>query len=162
MGFLEIKTFILTNKEKLEISESKGKPLEISNPGSAEYTVVRPNLHAGMLEVFANNKMKGLPQRFYEVGLVSADGAEQERLAFGIMDEKIDFSVARGCLQSLGSEGGLGIELKKEETGLFDKDISCAVFSKGKRIGVFGKVRKEVLGKFGIGFEAYICEMIIG
>jgi phenylalanyl-tRNA synthetase beta chain len=155
MGFFEIKTFILTNKEKLQSVGYEGKLIEISNPNSVEFTVVRPTLTADILDVFANNKMSGLPQRYYEIGLVKD---RERRLIFGVMDKKIEFSDVRGYLQTLTRELGLSFTLDKKENVLFD-EISCVVVSEGKEIGIFGKVRRSVLEKFGLAFDVYLCEL---
>jgi phenylalanyl-tRNA synthetase beta chain len=160
MGFLESKTFILTNKENLSKIGFEGKAIEISNPSTADYTVVRPNLLASMLENFSINKMKGLPQKFYEIGVVH-QGRQEKRLVFGIMDRKVQFSDFRGYLQTLAFESGIEFELKKSEREVFDKEISGIVISKGKEIGTFGKVSGRILEKFGIGFDVFVCEIKI-
>jgi phenylalanyl-tRNA synthetase beta chain len=159
MGFLEMKTFILTNKEKLSVAGYDGALLEISNPGSADFTVVRPNMQVSVLEVFSNNKMKGLPQKYYEIGTVHDGKGDGSDFVFGIMDKKVDFSSARGYLQSVAQEMGLGFELRREDNGLFDSSMSCAIMKGEGKVGIFGKVKKEILEKFGIGFEVFICEI---
>ncbi len=160
MGFVELSTFILTNKEKLAVVGYDKKVVEISNPNSVEFTVVRPTLIADMLDTFSTNKMKGLPQRFYEYGIVQ-EKETKKKLVFGVMDKTVKFSDVRGYLQTLGRELGLEISLEKSEGKLFEEEISCKVLNKGKEIGIFGKVKPTVLDKFGLGFEVYVCEMEI-
>ncbi len=159
MGFLEIKTFILTNREKLKRTGYEGKVVEIANPSNEEFTIIRPNLLSDMLDTFAINKMKGLPQKFYEIGFVQAPSGSRKRLIFGIMDKKIDFSEARGCLQALAQGTGFEFSLEKKKNDLFEPVVSCSVVSEGKEFGVFGKVNAEVTEKFGLGFEVYLCEL---
>ncbi|MFN7991508.1 MAG: phenylalanine--tRNA ligase subunit beta [Candidatus Micrarchaeia archaeon] len=159
MGFTETKTFVLTNKEKLGSIGAEEGVIEISNPGTADYTVVRPTLILNMLETFSTNKMKGLPQKFYEVGLVYNKGKTSTRLIFGIMDKKVDFSAFRGYLQTLMAERGLGFTFEKKTGKAFEHDTSCKVISMGKNIGVFGKVDEKVLETKGIGFDVFICEL---
>lgn len=158
MSFTEIKTFILTNKEKLSAVGYDGNVVEISNPNNVEYTVVRPTLVADILDVFSNNKMKGLPQKFYEFGVVQ-EKETRRNLVFGVMDNDIQFSRARGYLQTLSRELGLEMSLEKKEHPVFDKEISCVVKDGKKDIGIFGKLDKKVLEKFGIGFDVYVCEL---
>jgi phenylalanyl-tRNA synthetase beta chain len=159
MGFLEIKTFILTNKEKIGETGHRGDVIEITNPRTTEYTVVRPNLLADVLGVFRTNKMKGLPQKFYEVGIVHGSEGVGKRMVFGVMDKKLGFSDVRGYLQTLAASVGLRFSLSKRKEGLFDEETSCVVVSDEKEIGVFGKVKKESLEKFGLGFDVYLCEL---
>lgn len=160
MGFSETKTFILTNKENLEKAGYKGRTIEISNPCTADYTVVRPGLTLNMIQTFAINKMKGLPQRFYEIG-VSYGEYQEERLVFGVMDREVQFSGFRGYLQTLAFEKGFEFELRKKQDGAFEPGMSCAVVSGGKEIGSFGKASKEVLGRFGISFDVFLCEIVL-
>ncbi|MBD3210692.1 phenylalanine--tRNA ligase subunit beta [Candidatus Micrarchaeota archaeon] len=158
MGFLETTTFILTNKEKLARIGCKGGFVELENPSTREYTAVRPTILADILDVFATNKMKGLPQKFYEIGYVQ-DGSSRKKLAFGEMDKKIGFSEFRGVLQSLAKECGFEFELEKKPHPALDRDLSCVVMADGKEVGVFGKIGKELAEQLGIGFDVYVCEM---
>jgi phenylalanyl-tRNA synthetase beta chain len=159
MGFLEINTFILTNKEKLATIGYKGKVLEISNPGTTEYTVVRPSLIPDILEVFSTNKMKGLPQKLYEIGIVYDGVRSGKKLVFGIMDKRLDFSSIRGYLQTLAAERRMAFELRKIPSDLFGSELSCSIFSGNDEIGVLGKVSKDVLERFGLEFDVYVCEL---
>ncbi len=159
MGFMEMKTFMLTNREKLAAIGQGAGVLEITNPGSAEYTVVRPSLMVDMLDAFTINKMKRLPQRFYEIGMVQRGQETSKHLIFGVMDRTLEFADARGHLQSLTAEMGIEFILEKKPNPAFETDISCEVMVDGKRIGVFGKMSKTVLSKMGIGFDVYICEL---
>ncbi|MCI0504011.1 phenylalanine--tRNA ligase subunit beta [Candidatus Micrarchaeota archaeon] len=159
MGFLEAKTFILTNKERLDMIGMGRDVVEIANPGTADYTVVRPTLILDMLETFRINKMKGVPQKFYEIGIVRDGKQSEKRLAFGMMDKKIEFADARGVLQALAAEKGLYFTLEKKPLKAFDPEISCAVMANGNEIGVFGKVSGSLLERLGLDFEVYICEL---
>ncbi|MEW6035804.1 MAG: phenylalanine--tRNA ligase subunit beta [Candidatus Micrarchaeota archaeon] len=161
MGFMETKTFILTNKERLGLVGSADGVVEVENPGTVDYTVVRPNLLADMLDTFRINKMKGLPQRFYEIGIVHEGKACSKRLVFGVMDKNLDFSAVRGFLQTLAFEKGFDFTLSKEKMKAFDANLSCTVVSKGRKIGVFGKADKAVLEKLGLPFDVYLCELTV-
>lgn len=161
MGFCEIKTFILTNKRKLGKIGFAGSLLEISNPSSEEYTVLRPNLVADMLEVFSINKMKGLPQRLYELGIVQEEGNNPTRLIFAVMDKEVGFSGFRGYLQTLGNEIGMEFKLEKKNVPFLDSESSCRILAHGKEVGVLGRVREDVADRFDIKFEVYLCEMEI-
>lgn len=159
MGFSEITTFILTNKEKMRLIGHGGELKEISNPSSKDFTSIRPTLAVDMLDVMANNKMGGLPQKYYEIGTVHENGKTEKKLIFAVMDKKIEFSEVRGYLQTLMREKGVVFELKKSAMTLFDNEISAAVYSGGKKRGFFGKVSGCILERFGIEFDVYLCEL---
>jgi len=158
MGFLEITTFILTNKEKLSrVGFANAK--EVENPAGMEYTCLRPTLLADLISTFEINKTKGIPQRFFEIGTVFSDDLEKTNLIFGVIDEKLEYSDVKGFLQTLMMERGETFELKKTDNSAFDSERAADVFVEGKRIGVFGRINKKVLEGFGLGFEAYACEI---
>jgi len=159
MGFMEAKTFVLTNKEKLGLVGVVDNVVEILNPSTIDYTVVRPNLIVDMLETFRINKMKGLPQRFYEIGLVHDGKSASKRFIFGVMDKKLDFSIVRGYLQTIAQEQGGKISFVKKKNMVFDPETSCVVKVDGKEKGIFGKVDSALLEKIGLGFEVYLCEL---
>jgi len=160
MGFLEISTPILTNEEIMKKVGEK-QDIIITNPTSQDYTTVRSGLVADMLKVFSTNKMKGLPQKLYEIGVVYQNETKK-KLIFGIMDKKLDFSSFRGYLQTLAIEQGFEFELKKKEMELFENDVSCSVSSNGKNMGILGKVNEDLLKEFGIEFEVFLCELDLG
>lgn len=159
MGFLEAKTFILTNKEKLNLVGFE-ESVEISNPNNVEYTIVRPNLLVSMLEIFQLNKMRSLPQKFYEIGEVHSKKTTK-RIIFGVMDKKVDFSLVRGYLQTLSVEQGFEFKFNKKQMKVFESEFSLGVCVGGKEIGVFGKVNNEILGRLGVETDIYLCELEI-
>jgi len=161
MGFMEISTFVLTNKEKLGRIGFGGKLKEIINPSSQDYTVVRPTLIVDMLEVFSINKMRGLPQKFYEIGDVYEDGKTKKKLCFGISDKELDFSGARSYFQTLAKELGWKYSFKSKKNGLMEHPYSAAVVMDRKERGVFGKIDPKVLDGFGLKFPAFVCEIEI-
>lgn len=157
MGFLEAKTFTLTNREKLAAVGYEGELVEIVNPKTAEYTVVRPNLLVDMLDILALNKTRGLPQKFYEIGIAHDGKREKKMFAFAVMDKTVEFSGVRGVLQTIAAEEGFSFELGKKAAKIFDPETSCAIMMDGKENGVLGKVSKEAMAERGLEFEAYIC-----
>jgi len=159
MGFIEVKTFDLVSKQKLSgLGYGEGY-VNIMNPVTEDASTVRPNMVLSMLEVFGRNKVKGLPQRIYEIGDVHGKKKLHKKLAFGITDKKLEFSEARGILQTLMNELGVEFELKKCEEPVYAPDVSGDVFVKGNRVGVFGRINENTLGVFGIEFPVFLCEI---
>jgi phenylalanyl-tRNA synthetase beta chain len=159
MGFLEMTTFILTNQNKVESIGYRGEVKEIVNPRVEEFTCLRPTMLVDLLNIFELNKTKGLPQRLYEIGNVYVDESTQQRLVFGIMDKSVGFSDAKGFLQTLMSERGIDFELVKTKHTAFDPEKSGDVVVSKKRIGVFGKIKEEILKQYSLDFEVYACEL---
>jgi len=159
MGYSEIDSFVLTNKDKLKMIGYELGAKEIENPKTEEFTVIRPTLFISMLEAFSYNKMKGLPQKFYEIGVIYENDESKKKVAFGCSDRNIEFSEFRGILQSLMKELKFDFELKSEECVLFGQEICAGVYVKGKRIGLIGKVNKRIMNEFGLEFPIYLCEL---
>jgi len=67
MGFVEIKTFTLTNSKKILASglEMNGTP--VSNPASEEYTTLRPSLLPSFLEVININKTRNVSYAYIPI-----------------------------------------------------------------------------------------------
>lgn len=161
MGFMEISTFVLTNKEKLGRIGCKSKVKEIINPSSQDYTVVRPTLIVDMVDVFSVNKMRGLPQKFFEIGEVYEDGKTKKKLCFGVSNKNLDFSGARGYLQTVMKELEWKYSLKSKKNELMEQPYSAVVVLDRKERGVFGKINGKMLEEFGLNFPVFICELEI-
>jgi len=159
MGFLEMTTFVLTNKEKIAKVGYTGEVREISNPSGEEFTCVRPILLVDLLNVLETNKTKGLPQKLYELGIAFEAGKERKKLIFGVMDRKLEYSDVKGYLQTLMQEQGAAFTLESTVNPAFDPARSGDVLVKGERIGVFGKLRAEILKQYRLDFEVYACEL---
>jgi len=156
MGFIEICTPILTNKENLDLFGYGG--VDVLNPKTKEYTRLRTSIIPNMVEVLARNRMKGIPQKIYEIGRV-VDRKEATCLCFAIVDKGLDFSVARGHLQTVSKLVGADFELKETKNSFFEPPYSSDIIMNSKKRGVFGKLKKEINDKFGFEFPVYICEI---
>lgn len=161
VGFVEVVTFILTNKEKLAKIGYKGKLKEITNPATEDFAAIRPTLLADMVDVFATNKMRGLPQKFYEVGVVYENGKTKKKLCFGLADSRLEFSEARGYLQTIMRGLGLEYELKETARPCFETPYSATIMAGKEEVGVFGRVSKAIKEENKFEFDVYLCELDI-
>jgi len=155
MGFLEIVTQILGK------NESK---LKIINPCNEEYKYVRENLFDSSMKTILSNKMKGVPQKIYEIGKVYENKLEKNKLAMAIIDKKVDFNKIRGVLQTYMREIGSKYMIEKKERNEFENG-KCGVISfgkgKDKKEGIVGIINEEYRKKIGIEFEIGYCELEI-
>lgn len=161
MGFLEAKTYILTNMEKLGAVHRADGVLKTENSASEEFTCIRTSLVPGLVECFSNNKMKGLPQLFYELGRTYQKG-ERKRLCFGVMADGASITDVQAYLQALMNEMGLEYELRGAPDPCFIGGRSAKIVVGGKLVGVLGAVHPTVLEKFGAGHAIALCEMEVG
>lgn len=161
MGFLEVKTLVLANEKKLGMFELVGEKTE--NPASSECEVVKPSLVSSMVEIFVVNKMAGLPQKLFEIGVVYNVLAkkQEKRLVFGIVEEKIDFSTAKGYLQTLLKEFGVRYSIEKIESDGFDEERCCGVLINNRKQGVFGLLSNKIRESFDLKNDVYLCELVL-
>ncbi len=159
MGFTEVATFVLTNKDKLARVGYGGKLREIINPSTEEFTTLRPTLLADMLDVFVTNKMRGLPQKFYEIGTVYENGKTKKKLCFGVADTQLGFSEVRGYLQTLMKGAGVEYKLEEREHSYLEPPFSTIILKGKKEMGVFGKLSRSISEENNLGSDIYICEM---
>ncbi|MCD6227526.1 phenylalanine--tRNA ligase subunit beta [Candidatus Micrarchaeota archaeon] len=149
LGFLEIKTWTLTNETKLKNANTTSKELiKILNPLSEEFTVFRPTLLPGILTVLNESKKVAMPHKIYELGVVAPP--EREMLGVGMCYPGATFSHIRSIVQSLITETGVNAEIKEHDDNRFIPGRCAVVMINGKRYGVFGEIHPLIIERFGI------------
>ena len=158
MGFVEVKNYILTDGKVLEaFGKSKGM-MEIGNSRTVEFNVIRTCLAPGLLANFATNKTKGLPQKFYEVG-VAYEGEEKEKVCFAEIGVSVGLSTIQSSLQTLLKEMKVPHLLKEGKDDMFIEGRCFVVESEGKKIGVLGEIHPKVLDRYGLEYPVALCEL---
>src|SRR4030042_4837396 len=129
MGYFEVLNLTLTSQDRnfddLRMDRNDNIVL-ISNPVSAQITMVRTHLLPGILETFENNRDHELPQKIFEIGDVcileenAETGARDLRKsAGGIIGTKIGYSDIRSIVESLLREFNLKLIVKPVEHPTF-------------------------------------------
>ncbi len=160
MGFMEITTHVLTNRALLSLVGREKGALEIKNSASEEFNLLRTSLLQSMMVCFSNNKMKGMPQFFYEIGTVYEKG-EEERLCFGAMGDSASLTTLQPYLQTLMKEMGFEFELRGGEGPAFIKGRCAEILVGGKVVGLIGSAHPEVIERFGLTTPVALCELRI-
>ncbi|MFA6530206.1 MAG: phenylalanine--tRNA ligase subunit beta [Candidatus Micrarchaeia archaeon] len=162
MGFMEIKTFTLTNKAKIAACGITGGYDEVLNAASEEYSIVKPSLIPSTLEVLGVNKTKGLPQKIYEIGTRCVNGKVGDALIFALVDKGASFSEIRSYLQTIMGEQSKEFEIRKNtENDCFESAKSGIIYSNGERIGKMGELKVAVKELFGLEFNVCVCELAL-
>ncbi|MDD5096185.1 MAG: phenylalanine--tRNA ligase subunit beta [Candidatus ainarchaeum sp.] len=159
MGFLEAKTYVLSNDKLLADTPDRGR-VRIANSTSEEFGTVRTSLIPGLLGTCKTNKTRGLPQRFYELGGVW-NGGEEKRLAFVMIGQDAKFSRIQSALQTFAKEWGAELSLKPAEDGRFISGRCYSIHMDGKEAGVMGEVSPKVLGEFELEYPVAACEIMV-
>ncbi len=157
LGFMEAMTYTLTNpRTNFELMRARGEAVEIANPVSEEYTIIRSSLLPCLLSVLRANRRNPLPQRVFEVGDVAVldKGAETgarnvRRAAASVIGEGAGFTYIKAVAEALLLELGISHEVHPMEHPSFLEGRAAEFVSDGKSLGVAGEIHPEVI----LGFE---------
>ncbi|MGQ9788070.1 MAG: phenylalanine--tRNA ligase subunit beta [Candidatus Hadarchaeaceae archaeon] len=156
-NFMEVMTYTLTNpKVNFNLMRLKGEAVEIANPISEEYTILRNCLIPSLLLVLKENRRNPLPHKIFEIGDVvlldekSETGARNlRRAASAISGQGFGFTYIKAVAEALLRELGLRWEVKASSHPSFIDGRVAEFFSGNKKIGIVGELHPEVI----LGFE---------
>ena len=157
LGFMEVMTYTLTNPgTNFELMRARGEAVEIANPVSEEYTIIRNSLLPCLLSVLRENRRNPLPQRVFEVGDVAVldEGVETgarnvRRAAAAVIGEEAGFTYIKAVAEALLQELGIVHGVRPMEHSSFLEGRVAEFVSDGKSLGIVGEVHPEVI----LGFE---------
>ncbi|MCK4405392.1 MAG: phenylalanine--tRNA ligase subunit beta [Hadesarchaea archaeon] len=157
LGFMEAMTYTLTNpRTNFELMRARGEAVEIANPVSEEYTIIRNLLRPCLLSVLRANRRNPLPQRVFEVGDVAVldEGAETgarnvRRAAAMLIGEGAGFTYIKAVAETLLRELGISHEVRPIEHPSFLEGRAAEFVSDGRSLGIVGEIHPEVI----LGFE---------
>ena len=114
MGFKEIKTFFLTNREEEETYFKDNKKPRLTNSLNENYNDIRSSLFFSLLKIEEINKMKKLPHKIFEIGHVFKE-KEKKQIGFLIANKKVKIEEGIGVLKRYAQEIGKQMKLEKTE-----------------------------------------------
>ncbi|MCX8167000.1 MAG: phenylalanine--tRNA ligase subunit beta [Candidatus Micrarchaeota archaeon] len=176
LGFSEVLTWVLGNEEKYSLFY-KGEYAKMINSLTTEYSLVRPLIFPGILDVFARNKTFRLPQKLYEIGQVAVKKEGklicEDHLAFCIMDKKVNVNQMIAYLNGLFYDLNIDYEIanSKDSQGFIDGRVGDVIYiqknvnhsensvDENRVIGKVGELHPSVLEKFSIPFPVVVCEI---
>ncbi len=170
LGFQEVMSQILSNKNllynKMEIDDFG--TVELQNPTSENYSVLRTWIVPILMEFLSKNKHVEYPQNIFEQGTVTIkkEGKiiDYERIAALSISEKADYTKIKQTLDCLMRM--LDMEYKIEETKheSFIAGRVGRIIVNDKKVGYIGEINPKVIYNFNlempvIGFEINISEL---
>ncbi len=161
IGFYQVLTPTLCDGSLMTkiYSGKKIKPVELANPLTGNFDILRLDLLSGLLKVALYNINRNNYQvKLYERGSVFKKGSkgtvENEQLAF--VEKNGDFFAVKaavlGVLEEMKQDYSLAYGI---DSIWFEKEKSAAVFIKGKEAGTFGVFKGEILEKLDIDDEGF-------
>lgn len=173
VGYQEILTFSLTNKESLfdKMLLREEEICEIANPVSANWSVMRNWLMPSMLDFLTYNQHVEYPQRIFEVGDAVKPDAKAEtravnvrKLSCVLSDVKAGYEDISSALDAILSNLGVEFKLKAAEHLSFIPGRNAKIVVKNRDIGFIGELHPEVLNNWGLsmptaGFEIEVTPL---
>jgi phenylalanyl-tRNA synthetase beta chain len=160
VGFGEVMSYVMSSSEVMNAKMLRDdKLVEVGNPKSIEYTVLRSSLLPILLDFTAQNQHADYPQRIFEVGDVVtpdalAETASRQRTSVCglVSDGRVNLTeliTELGfVLRNLGFEGKF--KFVSADNPTFVEGRTAGIVLEEDVIGIFGEVSPDVLTFFGI------------
>ncbi len=161
----EVMTYNLTSREiqsdKMQLCNEE--LVEIANPVSLNYAILRKRLSPQILDFFSKNKDKEFPQRIFEIGTCleinenAENGVAQSyHICAASTHSNVNFTEIKSILVSLCKYLGAECIVKKKAFPFLGEN-SAEIIINGKK-GFIGEVKKEVVDAFGLRKPVCIFE----
>ncbi len=152
-GFQEIMSNILCSRDELEDTVSPGgKLVEVDNPMSLAYSVLRNRILPSLLRVEAASSKAFYPHRIFEVGEAAVFDANDNmgsrtvlNLGALVSHQAANFSEAHSYLDILLYYLDIEYRLEPSEHPLFMQGRCGKVVARGSELGYIGEMRPEAL-----------------
>ncbi|MEF8819713.1 MAG: phenylalanine--tRNA ligase subunit beta [Haloferacaceae archaeon] len=161
LGFEDLLNFHMTNEpdclDRMRVDAGNGvlgggPPVEIVEPYSEDYTILRTWALPSLLTVLENNTHRSYPQDLAEVGLTARrdddepTGVAESRHAAGVLARPdASYEDAKGRLVALLDDFGAPLATPPVEHPSFIDGRVAAVEVDGERVGVVGELHPAVL-----------------
>ena len=167
-GYMEVVTFMLSNREKLftKMSIPEEPIAEVENPKMEGYNVLRNRLLPSLIEVLSVNKHHPYPQSLYEVDDVvlldnSTDiGARStRRLAVVQCHARANFSDIKAAMLSILENLDVKVEIEAGGWDCFIDGRRLIAKINGEPLCWAGELKPEVLESWGLEMPVAALEM---
>jgi len=161
LGFQDLLNFHLTSAEELydrmgldpgTDALGGGDPVEVRNPYSQDYTVVRTWLLPSIMQVLENNTHRRYPQDLAEVGFVAERDdevntgvAEARHVAGALARHDVSYEDAKARLQALVADFDADLATPPTAHPSFIDGRAATVEIDGDTVGVIGELHPAVL-----------------
>jgi phenylalanyl-tRNA synthetase beta chain len=173
LGGFEAVTYSFVNKDcfdKLGLSEtdSRRNVIELRNPLSEEFGVMRTTMAHSMLSALSlNQNRKNASVRLFEIAKVYLPKElppvdvplEPARLAVGLYGDKESFFTLKGILTEVLADFGVEGQYTKSKEPFLHTGVSADIIVDGKIIGYAGEVHPTVQKNYGMTQKSFIAEL---
>lgn len=158
-GFQEAITYVIGSNSKYRNTEYTGD-VEILNPKSLDFSVVRDRLSLNLMELYQNNRARTYPQNLFEIGEVLNKGKQSGKVAISTASSKATFSEIKRVADYLCRRlFGKVPELESKDTEMFIPGRSALLKVNGKEIGIMGEIAPVFLEQFSLKVPVSLAEL---
>ncbi|MEM2089724.1 MAG: phenylalanine--tRNA ligase subunit beta [Candidatus Pacearchaeota archaeon] len=168
LGFQEVNSFIMSNKEeqfsKMNIKQEQ--IIEILNPVSETFTCLRKRLLPSLLKFLSYNTTKEMPQKIFEIALVVEPNAKQEngaqdkyKIAAAISHSKANFTEVAQVLAYLLKNLNKNFVLVPKDYPYFIPGRAAEVLIDGKTAGALGEIAPQVIENWNLKMPVSAFEL---
>lgn len=165
LDYNEVMSQALSNKNLLynmmEIEDIG--TIELQNPTSEIYSVIRTWLIPILMEVLSKSKHVEYPQAIFEQGLVTikTDGKiiDQEKIACVSIAEKADYTKIKQILDCLMRMLGIEYLIEEIDHKSFIEGRVGKIIVKGKEVGFMGEISPKVIYNFNLDMPTVAFEL---
>lgn len=170
LGYQEVLNYVMTSKRVLfDLVGRRERPVvEVANPISESYSVLRDCLFPGLLVFLSNNTHAKYPQKIFEIGdVVIVDESrenrvrEERRVAAAYADDSVGFEDVYSHLRALSDGLSIAVHLEPEIEDPFIEGRCARIMKGSEAIGLIGEVNPDVLLNLGLSVPVAIFEMRI-
>jgi phenylalanyl-tRNA synthetase beta chain len=176
-GFAEAVTFSFIERGAALSFADASDLVDILNPLSEQFAVLRPSLLPGLVDAVAHNLRRGQEDaRLFELGTVfNTEGGERRRVALAWVGagtashwsgsgRPVDFFDMKGAVELIAAGIGVAVELRPAERGYLVRGRSAAVLVGGaesRAIGVLGQLAPALTAArdMPLHAEVYVAEV---
>lgn len=171
MEFQEIISSILTSEDNVynKMNILNKNAVEIINPMTESYTVLRKSIVPSLLEVESISAKADYPHKIFEVGETAIKDEKENHgcrtaLNIGLLcaHPKTNFSEMRSYVDNIIYYSGIDkFELKPVEIPYLLKGRSAEIIHKNRSLGYFGEIDPEILEKWDINMPCSVIEIYL-
>jgi phenylalanyl-tRNA synthetase beta chain len=169
LGYIEVLNYVMTSRQQdsVKMALPMAKVVEIANPLSLDFAVLRSWLLPGLLSFLSSNKHVPYPQRIFECGdaviiddIAQTRTAVKRKVAAVICDYRVSYEDIQSSLYSLLRNAGVvDWNLHEVNHPSFIKGRVADVVVSNEKAGFVGEIHPQLLENFGIENPAAAFEL---
>ncbi|MCM8830700.1 MAG: phenylalanine--tRNA ligase subunit beta [Candidatus Omnitrophica bacterium] len=164
LGFFEVSSWILTNKNILQKANVKNLVV-VSNPLTEEFTTLRPLIYPNILEIFSISKSAKMPQKVFEIGpvvfLEENKIKEQINCCFASAYPKANLTTLLEDVKGIFQTLNISYSLQEANLDGFINGRAAEIKIDNKFVGFLGEIHPQVLESFAIEQPVIVCELFL-